>query len=168
MSPSDVVHERLEAQGLRIRGPRHSYMACCPAHSDRSPSLKVTTTDDRVLLHCHAGCSAEEVLAALGLKLRDLFANRGQWRQRQRSTPRRDFYVVSVLGQHVAAGPKSVEGRDLPELASPLHTAVLRALHAHAFFAPRCCPSQELVAAEVRCSREHEMRARSSRSTISI
>jgi len=32
-------------------------MACCPAHDDKDPSLSVTDTeDDKVLVHCHAGC----------------------------------------------------------------------------------------------------------------
>lgn len=46
---------------------------CCPAHADRSPSLSVTQTGDKVVLHCHAGCSANAVVEALGLTLGDLF-----------------------------------------------------------------------------------------------
>lgn len=37
----------------------------CPAHDDRTPSLSVRPGRTRLLLHCFAGCSAEEVLRAL-------------------------------------------------------------------------------------------------------
>lgn len=46
----------------------------CPAHEDRSPSLSVKAGDDgRVLVRCFAGCQTAEVVAALGMGLRDLF-----------------------------------------------------------------------------------------------
>jgi len=50
----------------------------CPAHRGGSTdSLSITRADDdRVLLHCHAGCPPEAVLAALGLTARDLFPPR--------------------------------------------------------------------------------------------
>ena len=50
------------------------YLACCPAHDDKSPSLSIRETDDgRVLLHCFAGCDAESVLSALSLEFSDLY-----------------------------------------------------------------------------------------------
>lgn len=45
----------------------------CPSHPDRNPSLTVTRKDDRVLLHCHAGCTTEQVCDAIGIKTRDLY-----------------------------------------------------------------------------------------------
>jgi hypothetical protein len=42
------------------------WMACCPAHDDRKPSLSICDTDDaKVLVRCHAGCTQEQVIAAL-------------------------------------------------------------------------------------------------------
>lgn len=52
---------------------KHEYMALCPAHPDEKPSLSITVTDDRLLIHCHAGCTYEQVVAAMGLSSRDLF-----------------------------------------------------------------------------------------------
>jgi CHC2 zinc finger len=50
------------------------WIALCPAHEDRSPSFSVRETEDgRVLLHCFAGCANGDVLAALGLRMSDLF-----------------------------------------------------------------------------------------------
>ena len=45
----------------------------CPAHEDCKPSLSITEGDDgRALVKCHAGCTAEAVCNAVGLKLADL------------------------------------------------------------------------------------------------
>ena len=50
------------------------YVARCPAHDDRNPSLVVSeAADGRVLLHCHTGCTPEAVVGALGLDMRDLW-----------------------------------------------------------------------------------------------
>ena len=51
-----------------------TWMACCPAHQDKSPSLTIRECDDgRVLLHCFAGCGATDVLGAIGLDFDVLF-----------------------------------------------------------------------------------------------
>ncbi|MEE8617986.1 MAG: DNA primase [Nitrosomonadaceae bacterium] len=53
------------------------YLACCPAHPDKHPSLNVRELDDgRILVKCFAGCSVEEVLDAVGLELDALFPER--------------------------------------------------------------------------------------------
>lgn len=62
---------RLEA-ARRVSEGR--WVARCPAHEDRSPSLSVRQLDDgRTLIHCHAGCAPGDVLAAVGLSMSDLF-----------------------------------------------------------------------------------------------
>jgi len=58
----------------KVRGKRGHWVACCPAHEDKRPSLAITETDDgRILLKCFAGCSAYEVVSAVGMDLTDLF-----------------------------------------------------------------------------------------------
>jgi len=53
----------------------------CPAHDDAHGSLSVAEgRDGRALVHCHAGCEARDVLAAIGLTERDLFAGNGSMR----------------------------------------------------------------------------------------
>jgi hypothetical protein len=53
---------------------QNQYIARCPAHDDKTPSLSIGIgTDGRTLIKCLAGCSTEAVLAAKGLKLSDLF-----------------------------------------------------------------------------------------------
>jgi len=48
-------------------------MCQCPAHDDRNASLSIKATNDRILLHCFAGCEPEAVVEALGLRLTDLY-----------------------------------------------------------------------------------------------
>lgn len=53
---------------------RGQWIACCPAHHDKNPSMTIAETDDgRVLVHCFAGCSVEEILNAVGIGFDDLF-----------------------------------------------------------------------------------------------
>ena len=43
-----------------------TWMARCPVHEDRSPSLSITTGNDgKVLVRCHAGCDQRDLIAAL-------------------------------------------------------------------------------------------------------
>ena len=58
--------------GVRQAGPGR-WMARCPAHQDRSPSLSVRETDNRILVHCFGGCEVGDVLEAVSLELSDLF-----------------------------------------------------------------------------------------------
>jgi KaiC/GvpD/RAD55 family RecA-like ATPase len=65
----DLVLERLK----RVRKNARGYLAQCPAHDDRGPSLSVTTSERGILLHCFAGCTAESVAEKLGVRMTDLF-----------------------------------------------------------------------------------------------
>lgn len=61
-------------QGVKAGNAVGRWMARCPAHEDRSPSLTIRLVDDgRILLHCFAGCSAVDVIGACGLAMTDLF-----------------------------------------------------------------------------------------------
>lgn len=71
---------------VRGRGPGAA-VAQCPAHDDRQPSLSVRALEDRVVLHCHAGCTVQGIVAALGLTLADLFDGSAS-RVRRPPTPR--------------------------------------------------------------------------------
>ena len=75
----DIILPHLAKVKRRGRG----YIACCPAHADRSPSLSLREADDgRALVHCHAGCETADVLAAIGLTMADLYPPDGRQRRR--------------------------------------------------------------------------------------
>lgn len=60
--------------GVKAGNAVGRYIARCPAHEDRSPSLTIRAEGDgRILLHCFAGCSAIDVVSAIGLSMSDLF-----------------------------------------------------------------------------------------------
>src|SRR5262245_4827717 len=64
------------ATGLGGRRCGRGWTAGCPAHKDRTPSLAIHERNGRVLVHCHAGCSQADVIAALRA--------RGLWPERER------------------------------------------------------------------------------------
>jgi hypothetical protein len=66
----NAILDRL--QGVRRNGS--GWMARCPAHEDRCPSLSIRNENGKILLHCFGGCSIEAVCAALEIKVRELFA----------------------------------------------------------------------------------------------
>lgn len=63
------------------------WMARCPAHDDREPSLSIRDADDgKVLVRCHAGCEQRRVIAAL--RSRGLWEEKGRQRRFTRPAPR--------------------------------------------------------------------------------
>lgn len=70
-APIDRLLSRLD--GVREVGPA-KWISKCPAHDDKSPSLSIReTADGRLLIHDFGGCGAADVVASIGLSLRDLF-----------------------------------------------------------------------------------------------
>lgn len=64
------VLERLE----KVRPSGGGWVALCPAHLDKTPSLSVAEGEAGcAVVHCHAGCAAEAVVQAAGLRMADLF-----------------------------------------------------------------------------------------------
>lgn len=71
----NLVFDKFDA----VKKTRNGYIAKCPAHKDENPSLSISAgKDGRILLHCHAGCTYESILAALDLKPSDLSARNGK------------------------------------------------------------------------------------------
>lgn len=110
---------------------RNRWQACCPAHDDRSPSLVITEADDgRVLVHCFAECSIEEILDAVGLEISELFPprhtaahpNRRPWRAADL------IYLAAYESMIVALAAADVaKGKTLPDIDQQrLETACAR------------------------------------------
>lgn len=84
----DEVLAALERAGCKPRRmPGGYWKATCPAHDDEKPSLSVLEGEDGgAILKCHAGCSTDQILRALGLD--------GRPAPRTKKTPRGDYREV--------------------------------------------------------------------------
>ena len=79
--------------GVRQTGADR-WLALCPAHDDKRPSLSIREIDDRVLVHCWAGCPVEHVIGAVGLNFDALYPVRTTHRGKP---DRRPFPAADVL-----------------------------------------------------------------------
>lgn len=67
------------AKALGGRKAGAVWMARCPAHEDREPSLSIANADDgKVLVCCHAGCAQHRVI--LALRARNIWSKTGRRR----------------------------------------------------------------------------------------
>lgn len=68
-----TIGEAVQLFGAKRIG-KGKYTAKCPAHDDRSRNtLSIREGTRGILIHCWAGCPKDEVLAAIGIRMRDLF-----------------------------------------------------------------------------------------------
>ena len=60
-------------QKVRKRG-HNQWMACCPVHQERTPSLSIKDDDGKIIMHCF-GCGAKgpEIIESVGMEISDLF-----------------------------------------------------------------------------------------------
>ena len=68
-----MTHETLLSRLSGVKRNGAGWQALCPAHADKNPSLSIDVRADKILVHCHAGCSQEAVCAALKIEVRELF-----------------------------------------------------------------------------------------------
>ena len=113
-----VLLDRLDR--VKQTGPG-TWQALCPAHSDKTPSLRIRDTDDGlVLIKCFAGCSAHEVVAAVGLELSSLFPPREVNHGKRISRPFPAADCLRAVGREsliVAAAVAAVcDGRPLQQV----------------------------------------------------
>lgn len=93
----------------RPRPTNRGWINRCPAHADHSPSLSIREGDDgKILLHCFAGCTPQEICEAIGLTVSDLFPDQAKKRNpRHRLKPKpQPLYwrdIAGRLGDHATS-----------------------------------------------------------------
>lgn len=123
MRAEDFVSRLAKA---RKTGPGR-WVACCPAHEDDHPSFTIREIEDgRILVHCFGGCNVEEVVAAVGVSLSDLFPEKLIDYARPERKPFRaedvmkcvemEMQIVALCAADMAAG-KSLSDTDRKRLA---------------------------------------------------
>ena len=117
----------------KVKSITNGFIACCPAHDDKSPSLSVKQGDDgRILVHCFAGCSHREIVDAMGLEPADLFAESGlsasqraaYAKQKRRDALKRDLATESLILQmakHQRAQGKPLSDTDRVRVEQAIH-----------------------------------------------
>lgn len=101
------------------------WIARCPAHDDETPSLSIRELDDGrlLLVHDFGGCRTEDVLAAIGLKLEDLFPEKplGADRKPRERKPWSDRQLLEIIDREtivvfIAACDVTLEGQSLSDV----------------------------------------------------
>jgi hypothetical protein len=113
------------------------FLASCPGHDDQHPSLLVTETKDRILIHCRAGCRTSDVLSAMELNYSDLFYDNGKTKGAifptgpRHSEPAPSFYwnwrsqcaelerLIQEKREHAEAMLSATQGLDVNALTAP-------------------------------------------------
>jgi hypothetical protein len=91
-----------------------AWIGTCPAHEDTTPSLTWTTGEGgAALVKCHAGCSTEDVVDAVGMTMRDLFAPDADQASKLREVGAYDYHDAegNLLYQVVRFEPKTFRQR---------------------------------------------------------
>ena len=94
-----MTTESLARMFDRPRREGKAYRARCPVHGGKSLTLAIYADDDRSRVHCFAGCSSDDVLAAVGLTWKDtLFAQRDpkEWREAQRKREAEELRAANL------------------------------------------------------------------------
>ncbi len=125
MKPVEKVLGRLEG----VRRSNGSWKALCPAHDDREPSLSVSEGDEnKAILNCFAGCETENIVAGLGLEMKDLFERRNGHKKVLHSVPPKTTATVQpqeLRRSQRLAGRVPTEagsqGPEVPERAGGTH-----------------------------------------------
>ena len=105
---------RLAGYGLKQVG-NNKYLCRCPSHEDKSPSLTITLQPgDKTLIHCFAGCQAEDILGSVDLSMTDLFPDNDdfdskQFKKKQEISYQReqfmkDYRLVVLAEENVKRG----------------------------------------------------------------
>ncbi len=91
--PLNLVLSRLD--GVTPSGDQ--WAALCSSHNDHTPSLSVGIgVGERVLINCHCGCDAEEVLSAIDLGFADLYPDDSMTGRGDRCMPKIEPRPTSV------------------------------------------------------------------------
>jgi len=90
------------------------FRAFCPAHEGKRIALHVKQEQDRIVLHCFAGCTFESILSAVGLEKRDLWLGDNDKRPKAKS-PKPDFQIAEVYHYTDANGKPFEVVRTIPK-----------------------------------------------------
>lgn len=81
---------------VKNRG-QDKWVACCPAHNDKNPSLYVThAKSGKILYHCMSGCGQDEVIRSMGMSFADVGDGSQSVKPYKPKEPTVDDYVIEI------------------------------------------------------------------------
>lgn len=112
-------------EGVQQGSDSTRWVAKCPAHPDDQASLGIhVTPQGKILLKCYAGCSTSDIVAAMGLKMSDLFADdwkgktkykvKGSWQVFPADTP-----VEEIVAEFTKSNGKRKPTAKAPPAVTP-------------------------------------------------
>jgi hypothetical protein len=126
-----VMSAETLARALGGRRSGRTWLARCPAHDDREPSLAIRDGDDgHVLVHCHAGCDQKDVI--------DVLRGRGLWNGEPWSAPRSLRSPLGAVPEPDAAGRTEAALRIWGASHTPRGTVVATYLATRGLDLPPC------------------------------
>ncbi|GJL72973.1 MAG: hypothetical protein NMNS01_21720 [Nitrosomonas sp.] len=114
--------ENLLSNLRKVKRTGHDrWIACCPSHNDKNPSLAIKNNDSKILLKCFAGCDAHKIVSAIGMDLSSLFPERTSANGRPVKNPfpasdvlrciQFETLVVAVIASSIAKGEELTQER---------------------------------------------------------
>lgn len=70
-------------------------MAICPNHNDKEASLSITDGEEKILMHCFAGCETSSILESIGLTEKDLFIEK---KEKKMEFLEKEYYYTDEKG----------------------------------------------------------------------
>ena len=98
------------------------WLARCPSHNDKSPSLSIRDNGDRILINCFAGCGALDVLNAIGCDWADVMPKDDNYSQQVRRNEKQHIEqtIVEIAQKNLAHGVRLSEADKQVVLAAKI------------------------------------------------
>lgn len=128
--------ETLLSKLEKVRPLGHGkWMASCPCHADKTPSLSIKDDAGTILLHCFSQqCAPYEICSTIGIEITDLFPPSDNWDASQ-SRSKRVYYdaqqalqalAVETLVVHIISNDMMRDGSISPDEHERLVAATIR------------------------------------------
>lgn len=116
-----MTAEELTTRLDGVRRTSRGWVARCPAHPDKIPSLSIKEGERGVLLKCWAGCELQAICHSMELKISDLFPDASfPLDSRPNLKPRRPDRVASAFQFELGAIDRRLRANRILEAAQKL------------------------------------------------
>lgn len=109
MSDVEWVIQRFDK--VRKAG-KDAWTAVCPAHNDKSPSLSIKDTPEKILIHCHAGCDPVVIMGNVGLEMADLFHTQRVHHTTEKAAQAEIDELILLIAREDRAAGKRISEQD--------------------------------------------------------